>query len=70
MCQDFYIKEDGTVVVESEIDYEQNSTINIQVYGTQEDKTISKLFTINVLDVDETIPQGPVPDPFGLICPD
>ena len=60
----FYIKEDGTVIVESEIDYEQNSTINIQVYGTQEDKTISKLFTINVLDVDETIPQGPVPDPF------
>ena len=59
----FYIKEDGTVVVESEIDYEQNSTINIQVYELRKTNYI-KAFTIHILDVDETIPQGPVPDPF------
>ena len=60
------VQENGTVIVESSIDYEQNTSYIISVSGTQGEERIIRTFTVDILDIDETVSSGPQPDPFGF----
>jgi hypothetical protein len=60
------VQENGTVIVESSIDYEQNMSYIISVSGTQGEEHIIRSFTVDILDIDESVSSGPQPDPFGF----